>query len=124
MLAIPDNFADLYSIPPSAMNFIRNILTRDLPIRIESPAQVALFEYDNNTFIIQNFAPTEATITIQANAQKLHNLLTDDSLSPAQAARGRGLARGRGTNNPDFIPARTPFTLTLKPHSYQAFSTE
>lgn len=122
VLAVPDNFTDLYAIPPSAMNFIRGILTRDLPVRIEAPAQVALYTYDNDTFILQNFAPTEAAVTVQANAQRLRDLITDQPLSPGAAARGRG--RGRGTNNPDFIPPRTAFTVTLQPHSYQAFRAE
>jgi hypothetical protein len=129
VLAIPDNFTDLYALPPAALNVIRNLLTRDLPVRIEGPAQVALFEYDNNTFIVQNFGPTEADITIGTNTPHLRDLVTNEVLKPSTTnARGRGARGGRGGggrgNNPDFVPPRTTFPLTLKPHSYQAFLAE
>jgi hypothetical protein len=126
VLAIPDNFTDLYSIPPTALNLVRNILTRDLPVRIEGPAQVALFEYDNDTFIVQNFAAAEATVTVGVTRpnSRLRNLVTDETLS-TQSPPGRGRGRGfGGQNNPDFVPPRTSFTVTIKPHSYLAFAVE
>src|SRR5262249_19317709 len=115
----------LYSIPPSAFNLIRGILTRDLPVRVDGPAQVSLFEYDNNTFIVQNFAAVEAPVTIAVTGHStLRNLLTDETLSPAATGRGRGRGFAGGTNNPNFVPPRTNFTVTIKPHSYLAFAAE
>ena len=57
VLTIPDNFGDLYSLPPEVLAQIRAAIAGDLAVRIEGPAQVALFVYDNGKFIIDNFAP-------------------------------------------------------------------
>ncbi len=131
VLAIPDNYSDLYSMPATALNLIRNIVTRDLPVRVQGPAQVGLFEYDNNTFIVQNFAGTEAAVTVGVTqGNMLRNLVTDETVAAGGGGGpgGRG-GRGRGgggavPNSPDAIPARTSFNVTLKPHSYMAFGIE
>jgi len=50
VLTIPENFSDLYSVPPEVLTQIRNVLLRDLFVRVESPGDVSLLVYDNNTF--------------------------------------------------------------------------
>jgi hypothetical protein len=90
------------------------------PIRIDSaPAQVALFRYDNNTFIVQNYLPTsaEVTVSVAGTAAQIHDLLTGQDITPAPAV-GRGFG-GRGPTGP---PPRTSFTFTVLPHSYMAFT--
>lgn len=52
---IPDDFADLYWLPDTVLDKYRSHLSRALPVRIEGQAKVALFPYDNNTFVLQSF---------------------------------------------------------------------
>jgi hypothetical protein len=126
VLTIPSDPADLYALPPAVLSVIRAALGSSEPIRIDNaPAQVALFRYDNNTFIVQNYLPTPAEVTVSVNgtAAQIHNLLTADDIAPAPAA-GRGAGggfggfRGRGPA----VPPRTSFTFTVLPHSYMAFA--
>jgi len=46
---------------------IKEVLTRDLPVRVEAPAQVSLFVYDNNTFIVESFLDRFARVRIVAD---------------------------------------------------------
>ena len=128
VLTIPNDFADLYSLPPAVLGAIRSLVGSAEPVRIDSaPAQVALFRYDNNAFIVQNYLATNAEVTVSlagAPAQ-IENMLTGENLSPA-AAGGRGFGggfgggfgrRGGGNQAP-----RASFTFTVLPHSYMAFT--
>lgn len=65
VLTIPDNFGDLYNLPEPVLNKIREIFTNDLPVEIEGPANVGLFVYDNNTFIIESFLPYNTDVKIK-----------------------------------------------------------
>jgi hypothetical protein len=133
VLTIPDAFTDLYNLPPAALSIIRNTLSQGLPVALtgNTPAYVSLFEYDNNTFIVQNFADEEKTVSVGVTgAQTLRNLMTDEVINPAApggAGGGRGgfgggggggfgggMGRGGG--------GRTTFAMTVKPHSWMAFS--
>ncbi|MGA2855064.1 MAG: hypothetical protein ABSE90_13160, partial [Verrucomicrobiota bacterium] len=73
VLAVPDNFADLYRLPAAATGAVKNYLMRGFPVRLDGPAQVALFAYDNGAFIVENFsdAATDANISTLGNATKL-----------------------------------------------------
>jgi hypothetical protein len=137
VLAIPDNFADLYSLPPAVLSVIRGILLRDLPVMTlgQTDPQVALFEYDNNTFIVQNFSSQEKPVTVAISGHNsIRDLLTDQIIQ-ANPPAGRGARRGGfgrtgftgGTpdaRSPDYVPPRPTFAITLKPHSWQAFIAE
>jgi len=129
VLNIPNDPADLYAFPPSALSVIRAALGTAEPIRIDNaPAQVALFRYDNDTFIVQNYLPTaaEVTVSITGTATKIKDLLTAKEITPAPAA-GRGFGGfggGRGGRGPGGPPPRTSFTFTVPPHSYIGFATD
>ncbi len=77
VLAIPDNFADLYALPAEALTIIKEVITRDLPLRIEGPSGVSLFVYDNNTFIVESFLPhaVEVKIVVERRITGLNDLL-------------------------------------------------
>ncbi|MGO9204382.1 MAG: hypothetical protein ACLQM8_28005, partial [Limisphaerales bacterium] len=47
VLAIPDDFADLYRLPQSVLNQIRALLGRDVFVNLDAPDHVSLFAYDN-----------------------------------------------------------------------------
>jgi len=125
VLTVPNDPADLYAFPPAVLSVIRATLGSAEPIRLDNaPAQVALFRYDNNTFIVQNYLPAaaEVTVSIAGKVTAIHDLLAGKSLTPAPAAdRNGGGFGGRGPGTP---PLRTSFTFTVLPHSYKAFATK
>lgn len=125
VLTIPNDPADLYALPPSVLAVIRAALGAAEPVRIDSaPAQVALFRYDNNMFIVQNYLPTAAEVTVSAPGAevKVHDLLADNDLTPVPAGgRGEVFGGGFGGRRP-VRPSRTSFSFTVLPHSYMAFT--
>jgi len=127
VLTIPNDPADLYALPPAVLSVIRAALGSAEPIRIDSaPAQVALFRYDNNTFIVQNYLPTaaEVTVSVAGKVAQIQDLLTSKVITPAPTtARGfGGFGGGFGGRGPVAPPPRTSFTFTVLPHSYMAFT--
>jgi len=48
MLTIPDNLDDLYKLPEAVLARIRDVVVADLDLRVDAPAQVSLFAYDND----------------------------------------------------------------------------
>jgi hypothetical protein len=118
---IPENFNDLYSLPYGATSIIKNFIMRGFPARVDGPAQVALFAYDNQTFIVQNYLSTAADVNISTsgNSEHLKNLVTGENLEeqePAQSSR-----QNRGQNE---MERRVSFKVHLPPHSYKVFAIE
>ena len=119
VLAIPDNFSDLYRMPPEVTTAIKNYIMRDFPVRVEGAAQVALYAYDNNTFIVESYLPTKTDIKISVDPgfTLLRNLVTDETVHgqiPLQNPE-RGHQRE---------PDRRIFNVQLLPHSYAVFAIE
>ncbi len=114
---MPDNPSDLYALPSSVTSAIKNYLMRGFPVRLDGPAQVALFAYDNHTFIVESFLPaaTDVSIAVPGESAQLKNLLTgevqDGKSAPPQWGRRRAAAE-----------AQVSFPVHLLPHSYQVFS--
>ena len=123
VITIPNDFADLYALPPAVLGAIRTLVGSAEPIRMDSaPAQVALFRYDNNAFIVQNYLATnaEVTVSIAGTPAQIQNMLSGENLSPA-AAGGRGFGGGFGRRGGGNQTPRTSFTFTVLPHSYMGF---
>ena len=66
---IPDNFNDLYRLPVAVTSALKSYVMRGFPVRVDGPAQVALFAYDNNTFIVESFLPAETDVKISVDGQ-------------------------------------------------------
>ncbi len=119
VLTVPENFSDLYSFPAQILTQIRNVLLKDLYVRSESPGDVSLFVYDNDTFIVQSFLPesVDVILSLDPKFSKIKEL-TGGGEFAAQAAGGGmgfgGFSAGGGK--------RSLFTVRLKPHSYLVFS--
>jgi hypothetical protein len=111
VLTIPENFTDLYLMPEATLNAIRSSLLGDFPVRIEGPAKVSLFAYDNGSFIVESFRDEPAAVTVLATeATSLKDLVSAEKLT-GTAHKPRHPAE----------PATTAFTITLAPHSYRVF---
>ena len=121
VLTVPNDPADFYAFPPAVLSVIRAALGSAEPVRIDNaPAQVALFRYDNNTFIVQNFLPTvaEVTVSMQGVVAGIREISTGKEVAPAPvASRGFGGPGGRAPA----VARRTSFTFTVLPHSFIAF---
>jgi len=115
---MPDNFTDLYALPPEVTTAIKNYLMRGFPVRLDGPAQIALFVYDNGAFIVQNFSATAADVKISTlgNSSRLKNLVTSETLEGKLPPR-----RGLNWRNED-IEDRVAFSTQLPPHSYAVFT--
>ncbi len=122
VLTIPDNFADLYRLPPAVTGALKGYLLRDFPVRLDGPSQVALFAYDNNTFIVESYLPTEndVTVSVTGDYTRLRNLVTGEEL----AGQAPEEPMGFGARRPAPDENRESFNVHLLPHSYEVFATE
>lgn len=121
VLTIPENFSDLYSFPADVLTQIRNVILRDFYVRVESPGDVSLFAYDNDTFIVESFLPESVDLRVSLDRKYagLRDLVTGEEIASrtglgSQAGGFVGFGTGGGI--------RTIFPVTLKPHSYRVFS--
>ena len=116
---MPENFTDLYSLPPNVTGAIKNYVMRGFPVRLDGPAQVALFAYDNHTFIVESYLPaeTDVKVSLTGNFTRLKNLVTGEVLAGQAPTQGRGRWR-------DVEESRMTFNLHLPPHSYAVFAAE
>ena len=55
-LTIPENMADLYNLPQPLLTRLKVYLQRDFPVRLDAPALVSLFAYDNGTFVVESLS--------------------------------------------------------------------
>lgn len=123
VLAIPDNFTDLYRLPQGVLTALRGYIGADLPVTIDAPSQVALMEYDNGTFVVQSFldAPVTVTVSVSESAAKLKDLQSGATVDPEPSPAAPEMQRRHaapGSQN------RTNFGITILPHSYMGFSIE
>jgi hypothetical protein len=118
VLTVPDNFADLYNLPPQVLSSIKYYILGNFPVRLDAPSKVSLFAYDNQTFIVQSFADTktDVTVSITEGVSKLKNLVTSEVVS------GETPAPPQRAPRVSFGPQRTIFQITLEPHSYVSFA--
>ena len=113
VLTIPQAVGDLYNYPQSVLGSIRNVLAKDMFVRLDAPAMVSLFAYDNDKFIVESFQdnPVTARIVTDRRITKLHDLVTGQELT------GQAVAGGRGGQ-----AATTVFETQLTHGSYRVFS--
>jgi hypothetical protein len=120
VLAIPDDFADLYRLPQSVLNQIRALLGRDVFVNLDAPDHVGLFAYDNRTFIVQNFRPQPvSTHVLVVRATRLHDLLSDQTLAGSEDRGGQGGRGGFGGAG-----GGTSFQVPVPGHSFRVFAAE
>jgi hypothetical protein len=119
VLTIPENFSDLYSFPAPILTQIRNVLLKDFSVRIESPGDVSLFIYDNDTFIVESFRSEAAEIRISMDPRytRIRELTTGQEYTGQAGgpAGGFGVFGGSGSK-------RLTYPITINPHSYRVFS--
>jgi hypothetical protein len=119
---MPDNFNDLYRLPVEVTTALKNEVMRGFPVRLDGPAQVALFAYDNNTFVVESYLPTTTDVKISAlgNSSHLKNLATGETVEGQAPASPTGRSRRQGAN----AETRQVFNVHLSAHTYAAFGLE
>ncbi len=118
VLTVPDNFADLYNLPPEVLDRIRQIITEGINLRLEGRSKVSLFVYDNGTFIVESFLPEETAVKVIAGnkTSEITDLLTGDEIIGQPVKEQR---MWRRTNE-----IEKSFEIKIKPHSYRVFKCE
>ncbi len=108
VLTIPQATGDLYSLPAETLNAIRGVVAVDLPVRLEAPAQVSLFVYDNDKCIVESFRDSMTLVRLVAHKgiAQLRDLQTGMTL--------QGQARGE----------RIVYEIPLRGGAYRVFSAE
>jgi len=124
VLAIPQNFADLYRLPRGVLGQLRAYLMTDLPLRTDAPAQVSTFVYDNGSFVLESYRDAKSSFIVSAAGEgvKLRDLSGGtlvQVLAEADSGTGNAAPRRRYTEAP-----RSAFRVSLEAHSLRAFRLE
>jgi len=115
VLNVPANMGDLYQLPQPALDALRGYLLARFPVRINAPAKVSLFAYDNHAFVVESYRadPASVRIFVKGAASRLVDLASGEAVLPAPEV----------TPPPATVQGgETSFVVRLPPHSYQAFS--
>ncbi len=127
VLTIPENMGDLYNLPQPVLTRIKSFVQAGFPVRIDSPPQVALFAYDNDTFVIESYRAEAVPVTITLAGDKLRLRELDGAevaALPAPAAGPGGGALGLGPRRGPAVAPHTDFAVTVAPHSFRVFKIE
>ena len=117
VLAIPDDYGNLYDFPAPVLNEIRRLMSKDLDMHLEGPALVSLFLYDNKTVIVENFNDTPVEVKLAGTGLKnFTDLESGETIAAGtDAPAAGGFFFGRmGTPEPKA-------TVSIPAHSYRAF---
>lgn len=117
VLTIPDDMGNLYDYPAAALTEIRRTMSQDLDFYLEGPAKVSLFLYDNHTLIVENFNDDPIDIKLACEPERFKRL---SNLEDGTSIQGKQEDYWVGWNK----KRATKFAVSLKPHSYMAFSYE
>ena len=116
---MPDNFHNLYQLPVPVVSAIKDTLMAGFPVRLDGPNEIALFAYDNSTFVVESFLAGDADVQVRTlgPAVKLRDLVSGEVITgqPFVASKERWHAPEE---------PRTTFKVHVAPHSYRAFKLE
>lgn len=105
ILTVPDDFGELYHYPEDILSTIRSAFQEDSSISLNAPAKVAVFTYDNDTFVVQSFLEedVDADISVGRSDAVLVGLQDGKSQQGVTAA------------------GRTTFSVAIPALEYRAF---
>jgi hypothetical protein len=115
VLVVPENPADFYRYPATALNEIRRVLTAQLPVRLEAPAKVSLFTYDNGSFVVHNFRdePVDISVVLRGGGDAIVDIASAERINTTpRAATGRGATQAT---------AGSAARIALPAHGWRAF---
>ena len=76
--------------PQGVLNAMRGVLAKDLHVRLDTPARISLFVYDNDRFIVESFqeSPVDAKIVTDKRIIKFRDVVTGEDLAGQPQAGG------------------------------------
>jgi hypothetical protein len=121
VLNVPEEMNDYYSLPARVLDEIRRYLTPGLPVRLEGPAQVSLFQYNNGAFVLESFLDHPVAVRVIGSFAHLENLTNGaasagDPLAPGGRFFGAAPRSGAAP-----APRHYGYELQIEPHSFVAF---
>jgi hypothetical protein len=124
-LTIPENMADLYNLPQGVLTRLKAYLQSDFPVRLDAPALISLFAYDNNTFVIESYraASSSVEVSVAGANRKLRDLETG-KLVPEVIEKKPVIGDPRRNRGLYQEPPRSAFAVRIEPHSYRAYQIE
>ena len=117
VLTIPDDMGNLYDYPSAALTEIRRVMSQDLDFYLDGPAKVSLFLYDNKTLIVENFNDALVDVKLVCEPDRFKRLKNLDDQTTVEGKLENYYVGWHRKN-------ATKFAVSLKPHSYMAFSYE
>jgi hypothetical protein len=120
VLTVPESMYDFYRLPAAVLDAIRRYLAPELPVRLEGPAKVSLFEYSNGTFVVESFLDEPVAVRVICKFGHVQNLTTGVTLA-GEPAEPTGMARF--FRRPGTAGEARPygFEMRIEPHSFVAF---
>ena len=116
ILTIPENYADLYQLPPEVLSRIRSVLSNNSEVYLEGPGNISLFLYDNHTLIVESFHDevVRAQLATDISISKVNDLTSNEKI-PGIKRNAQG-----GWSSPR-LKERNIFEFEIKPHSFRVF---
>lgn len=127
VLTIPDDFGQLYAYPREVLAAIREVLAPPAPVVLDAAAEVALFSYDNDTFILYSFLPyvTEVRLTAPGTDRQLTDLVKGDVIAGYAPVGERDSRHSYASDSLSEVSlgesGKTEFRLSLLPAVPQVF---
>jgi hypothetical protein len=118
VLAVPEEMNDLYRLPVPVLDALRRYLAPDLPVRLEGPSQVSLFEYGNGSFVIESYLDQPVAVRVIGGFDRLTNMATGVALggTAVPALPGLPAPPAAARSSREF-----GYELRIEPHSLLAF---
>jgi hypothetical protein len=118
---LPENLNDLYRLPSGVLDALRRYLEPGLSVRLEGPAKVSLFTYDNDTFVVESYLDYPVAVRITGSFGHIQNLITGVALAGDPVTTRFFSPRRSETAQ---APRQYGFDLHIEPHSFVAFRGE
>ncbi len=121
VLTVPESMNDFYRLPGPVLDALRRYLGLGLPVQLEAPAQVSLFEYNNGAFVVESFLDHPVAVRVTGSFARLENLMTGATLEGEPLAGGGfGFFGPRGAGSTPEAKFLS-YELQIEPHSMAAF---
>ncbi len=112
VLNVPEEQNDFYSLPPRVLDALRAFLAAGLPVRLEGPAGVSLFEYGNGTFVIESYLNHPVAVRVIGRFAHIESLTRGIVLGGDPVRSALPFARhGRAAQ-------QYGYELRIEPHSF------
>lgn len=104
VLDVPEDHWQLMDLPRERLREIRNAMLEPFGVRFDAPTRVALYLFDENLFVVENFNDAAADVTLKLKTEKRLSVALTIPAHSLELTGGTGTAEMR-------IPARSLVVL-------------